>query len=667
MNDRTDQVSYAAKPPWVSNLGEANRRRLRVFVMTLLAALVAGLGYTFLRPAEYLATARIQLVIPPASAQGAEGAVQDARAPQAFLNEVEVLTSRPLLALVQARLEAAGASIASDRGDALDALQKMVSAKPLEGTQVVLLSLRGGRPDIMPAVASAWYEAYREHLARKFQSDSGDAAAGTREQARALEAAVTEQRKRLEAFKTQHNIVSVEREENQVLARLRGASTSLNTANERVVTAESHLRSFEASIAAGKAVLRARDNPTLANLEQRVSQTREELRDMERNFTPEYLTVEPRARSLRVRLADLEEQIKQVREDSQQAALAEAEEELRSARDAAARIERQIGEDRAAAQLFTARFNEYKAMHDQLANLEEMHRAAVDHAVRLEAGRIVQTPSVQLIEPAVRPREPWRPLYARDAALSVAAALALALFATWLVGLFNRTAPQPAVVVAQPWIAIPPTRDLNGQPAALKAGFDQPALPAVARLPRELTEAETTALMRAADEEDRLALAALLSGLAADELVALRWRDVIVEKDQLHVPGQSSRIVRLDEPLRGLLRRAAEQRQPAPDSHILGGRDGQSAEPSDLGAIVLCAAHDGGLDRAADVTPAALRHTYIAFLVRQGIRFADLGRVVGRLPVEVLAAYSDIAAAGQKRPFEDIDRIVPALRRLFSA
>jgi polysaccharide biosynthesis transport protein len=50
---------------------------------------------------------------------------------------------------------------------------------------------------------------------------------------------------------------------------------------------------LSASAAAGKAAVRSRDDPTLANFEQRASQIREELRDLERGFTPDSLFYQP--------------------------------------------------------------------------------------------------------------------------------------------------------------------------------------------------------------------------------------------------------------------------------------------------------------------------------------------------------------------------------------
>ena len=60
--------------------------------------------------------------------------------------------------------------------------------------------------------------------------------------------------------------------------------------------------------------------------------------------------------------------------------------------------------------------------------------------------------------------------------------------------------------------------------------------------------------------------------------------------------------------------------------------------------------------------PAALRHTYVAFLVRQGIRFADLARLVGPIPPEELAAYGALAPTGPRVAIDAIERVLPALR-----
>jgi hypothetical protein len=48
--------------------------------------------------------------------------------------------------------------------------------------------------------------------------------------------------------------------------------------------------------------------------------------------------------------------------------------------------------------------------------------------------------------------------------------------------------------------------------------------------------------------------------------------------------------------------------------------------------------------------------------LRQGIRFADIGRIVGRLPQEELAAYTRFAPSQPRLPLEQIELTLPALR-----
>ena len=77
----------------------ANRRKLLVFLGVFVLAGAASLIYTFARPAEYRASARVQ--INPGSVQVESirpiGGTQGTDAPRPFLTELQVLTSRPVV------------------------------------------------------------------------------------------------------------------------------------------------------------------------------------------------------------------------------------------------------------------------------------------------------------------------------------------------------------------------------------------------------------------------------------------------------------------------------------------------------------------------------------------------------------------------------------------
>jgi hypothetical protein len=84
-----------------------------------------------------------------------------------------------------------------------------------------------------------------------------------------------------------------------------------------------------------------------------------------------------------------------------------------------------------------------------------------------------------------------------------------------------------------------------------------------------------------------------------------------------------------------------------------------------LAVLILCGAHDAGLDLPEEITPAALRrHTYLAFLLRLGIRAADIGRIAGPIPNNHIRAYVEFAGSRARQPLEQIGQVQPVLCRL---
>jgi uncharacterized protein involved in exopolysaccharide biosynthesis len=651
-----------------SATSRANRRRLRSFLSVFIVALAMGLTWNFLRPAEYRATARLQITPAsgslPAEAQTTSPAL-DSNLP--FLTELQALSSRPLIEQVANRLREAGHDLSPLGPDPILAFQSSLTVTPLAGTNVVELAAMGQRPELPAALLIGISEAYREELARSYRDTTTEARARADEEAAKLEAAVADKRRVVEDFRRRSNIVSPEREENDVLAEMQGLAKALKEANERIAAAEGKAGATRGSAAAGRSVVRSRDNPTLANLEQRASQAREDLRDLERVYTQEYLAMDPKARALRARLVELERQITVQRETGQQHALSEADEELASAHEAARRLQSQIASRRQEVGAFAARFSQYKSLQDELGQLEKAYQDALRHKARLDATERSRMPAMHVLEQAAVPKKPWQPHYWRDAALVLAGSLVLGLLAVWLVELFNRPEPHP-LVIAQPIVAgslVHGPRPLGlGQTGLSQLQEESPRLLAMPHdMPRELSPQDMVVLVRAADPGTRLAIALLLSGVSPEEAVALRGADVDLVRGAIELRGPPRRTVRLNEGLARLLSiRAAGAEEP-----ILREVSGAAASFDSLATQLLCAAHDAGIERVDEVTPAALRHTYIAFLVRQGARFADLAQWVGPLPAETLAAYSALAPTGVRLAAESVNRNFPGIDALTKA
>ncbi len=663
MHDLPDPNAWRA-----SDVGRANRRRLVSFLSVFVVVLLAGLLWCFLRPAQYRATSRLQITPAIAALPSELPASTGGEFNRPFLTEVQSLTSRPLIEQVAKRLRGAGYDLSHLGVDPVLGLQATLTATPVPGTNVVEMTAVGPQPELPAALLVGISEAYREQVASNYRRAASETIALAVEETTKLEAGVAEKRREMEAFRVRYNIVSPEREENSALAEMQGLAKNTKDAHKRVAEAEGRLNALHAAAAEGKSVVRARDDPTIANLEQRASQARETLRQLQRQFTPEYLALDPQARNLRTSVAELEDQIKVQREVGRRNALSEAEEELASARASEAQLQGQIAEGRQRVGQFAARFGQYKSLNDELKELEKTYQAALQRKALLEATEHARMPAMHVLEQAAVPTDPWRPLYWRDAALVISGSLLFALLAMWLVELFNRSEPQPSVLVTQPvfagTLAHHPQQTMglaHTRPESLTVN-ETPLLTQARGLPRELTEDESVALLHAADRNTRCALALLFSGLSPEEAIALRWQDLDLDGGTARIGGGAGRTVQLAAGATRLFERKAGD----DDLLVLSGPSSGGATLESLNAQLLSAAYDAGLGRLQDFSPAAVRHSYIAFLVRQGVRFSDLTRWVGPLDADLLFAYSALAPTGARLDSASVRRDYPALDRIES-
>lgn len=672
---------------WHSPAQRSNRRRLVVFAGVFAVLMVAGMVFNYSRPAVYLASTRLQ--INPGAVQVesavATGGTQGTNAIRSLQSELQVLTSRPLLESAITQLSPTLQAAAADLGsDAVSTMQDGLEARITEGTNVVTLSLQAGHSELAAGLVNALALAYKERLERDYQATTGDSIVQNQEEVERLQQRVAQKRGEIEEFRLRHNIVSLEREENQLLGQINGQTEALNRAQERVAVAEGKLRSARQTLTSARQVGRnqvPRVDPALAGMEQRASALREEMVELNRKFTKAYLEMDPNARSIRDRLAELERQIAQQEKIGAQneateqqlarkTSLTAAEEELMAARDAAERLQAQALSNRGMIQKFSARFNEYRNLSAELAPIEALLRDAMQRKARLEAGERGRRPSVNVLEPAIAPREPWQPQYTRDAGLVLGGSLVLALLAMWMVELFNKQDVQPTMVVARtsrPSFEPGHYGDLaitgrgNGAPAVAGPGavvppLHQGLLTAPDSSPRELRDHEVAALLDNCVPAARLFSHLMLRGLTAEEALALDAGSLEHSGKCIRVGGSAARSVSLDTGFFDYLTSIA-----ATDGRGLVAALGEKAlTAEEMEVQLLYAAHDAGIDDPSGVTPQALRHTCAAHLARQGIRLSELAKLMGPLDASQARNLSAIAPAGRRLNLDEVERMVTA-------
>ena len=180
---------------------------------------------------------------------------------------------------------------------------------------------------------------------------------------------------------------------------------------------------------------------------------------------------------------------------------------------------------------------------------------------------------------------------------------------------------------------------------------------------RELAVSEVLNLIKAADTKSRLLITLLLSGLNEEEVSAMTTGDIDLDSAELFVRGVHERKIAVASAITAVLSGCLPEKQSA-DSPVFPDSSGEALGKIDLGALLSCAAHDAGLANPDDVTLQALRHTYLAYLVRQGVRLSDLGAIAGDMPPSELAAYTTYSPPGTGVSLDSVEQTYPALVNL---
>ena len=657
-----------------------NRRRLKVFLAVFATTLIPGLAWNIVRPPEYRAEARLQVTPGSLTARievtqnraggnavagGAEPAAGDLPLQRGdLLTQLQFLTSLIVLEETSHRLAKGGYGDAIGSGDPVAALQRAISVSPVAGTDVVELHAVGRSPQWPAKALNTLIEVYREQLFSSHDSTSQTAIGNLRDEVEKLGRSIGEKRSQLAAFRMQTGVVSSERGENAVLAQYKGLSDSLSKANEEAAKADARIRTLRDAVASGNVPVHTKDDPTIALIEQRISRTREELRDMERTYTAAFMAMDPTARGLRARLAELEQQLTSTSASSRKTALAVAEDEAATARGNVERLRSQIDELRREAQTFSGKFHEAQGMEEDLTRLEGVRRNTSERLAKLEADENARQPALTVIEAASVPEKPWRPNYLRDGLINLAASFILGLLAMWFVELFNRSPSAPIatnVFVPQPWGA--PTSALEGGHMPMLPR--EPELRAISQrqgggvLPRELSAHEVGNLLSAADSKGRSLCALLLLGLTPEEIRLTINGDCDPSLHCLQVRGASARTCKLPDWLARELAVGGVIDRP-----LFENSRGEPIDAGELCSRLTCIAVDAGLDDATAVSPQVLRHTYIANLIRQRLRFSDLAFLVGELRPEELVAYAALSDGPRQMHHADVDPILPALHHV---
>jgi uncharacterized protein involved in exopolysaccharide biosynthesis len=631
------------------------------FLAVFLLVMVPASVWNFSRPPVYRATATVLTTV-PAERSGVGRNEADL---QHVAIQRQLLLGRRLLTDTIARVQASGGEPPATPDD----LRPWLTVDAVPGTNLVELSAEGGQPLLLSDIVNGWLDAYEGLRQAEIEARVGSRLDKLAEQDDSLEAQIAAKRAALTAFRERHDIVTLERDSNRALSRLNTLQASLAEAEEAQIKARARFAAVQAAASGGEPVIAEQEAAALAQLRQQEAELAVRVQQLQKRYTEMFIQNDPDKRALPEALQRLRARIDAVRRQGVQAALTQARREAETSTDQRLRLERELSEQKRRASRFSADFETYKDLEADLAALDEMQRQTQSERVAVETQAIDDYPQIEVIEPAHPPRDPVRPHYLRDLGLSAAAAGGAGLL-TVIGLLLLDTARRPrrtAMTGVRIWgddVAAQAARgpqlpahdplDRLGHAPGQRLGYQPEASPAAERAlpepaPRQLMGGEVEALWELADDPERQLLGLLLCGLDVAEIGALEPQDFDLHAGEIRVPTDARRVP-LPRSLAALFARA----EPLPDW-------ASAAAADELAQRVPLLALDAGLAHAHEVTADALRHTYLAYLVRQGARLTELHRVAGRMDSAVIQRYAPLSPAGASRPLAQVDLTYPLL------
>jgi len=639
--------SDLSSPPDFNQRPWFRMRRFVIFVIVFLISAAIGLTYTYSRPAIYRSVAT--LLTSAMTAIDRDSTPADI---QHVAIQKQILLGHELIAETLSRLKASATTGYLQQLTTHD-IEKFLVVEPVEDTNLVEIRADGTDPKFLPLLVNTWVDVYLDARAEEIKKLTGNTTSIITDELKGLAEKINAKRAELDEFRKINDISSTGRDENEPLAQLNGINNSYNQASEDEIKAKAALDAIKLAISRGQAVVPDQDQGSLENLERRLQELQEKLVEFDKRYTRDYLNKQPALKVIPEQIKKLEAEVKYKRDYGKKIVLTEAENNYIAAQQTLIAVRAKLVEHKKLAAAFTSKFSEHDALKTDLEGLEKLYRETQERLVQIETSQKEKYPQVTVINRAFESSEPISPNYSLDALIAVSGSLLLALFAVWIFEYLTRK-PEPQAAITLSGIHMyNPSADLLSHQQTVTQHIEQKrnyslSSPSV----RELSSRQLRILLNASNLKGKQLIGLLLSGLTFDEAAILKADQIDLENALITVGDPSPRTLGIGNALKALLEHSGGH--PAWDGE-------NSLSIDDLNAVLICAAVDSGLPNPDEITAEAIRHSYIAYLVRQGLRLTDLEQITGYLEPTVISSYSTYSPPQQGRGIEDIELLHPAL------
>ncbi|GAA0855188.1 hypothetical protein [Aliiglaciecola litoralis] len=569
------------------------------------------------------------------------------------------LTSYRVLETLSARLDQEESMLFTP-----EELSKLLSTQEQLESRIINLYATGSQADILQPVLTHWVAVYLESLAQEtVETTEQDLDLG-QQKLIALEAKILEQRQLVEQYGEDNNIISMERDENRALTKIKAMGASLDEAEAKQAEATATLSSVKQSIENGEIVTHPEDKVRLDTLRSRIGDIESEMVQLARRYTAEYMNLDPDVVNKKRVLEELKARYQTVQLESQQRFLEDLQRTVVASFEKQKQLEVQLDELGREAQNFNQKLEEYGRQTRSLKQLQEQAQALKDQLVETEVQKPFQAKINVLEEPFV-PTYPISPHYWRDTAIATGIALLVSLLALLIFSFINRQRQTGPTMTS--YNVVPPSSGLTLEQQMAHQALEQQKVAMLekqqaplqlaqaepAKAARLLSNMECEALFKVANRDGKVAMSFIMAGVSPEEMLQIQVGDIDVAAELLLLAGDYPRSVPLSPLCIDHIVAMTANKDPQSDFWA------QRLDVEQFDQMMINMAHDAGLAYPEQFSLAALRHTYLTYLVSMGARLNDLEQVAGYVSPGELSLYRQVNRRGEPVNIEDLNTQYP--------
>jgi uncharacterized protein involved in exopolysaccharide biosynthesis len=653
----TNKVDYLPKMPGAGEdvqlaAQSAKRRqqqRWQILVGSFLLVAVLANIFIWSQPAVFKSQALIHFSNSPQSNLQTNDVAQQ----QIALNQ-QRLTSNSTLQAVSEGLRQKQISLN------IEQLSEIMLAEASSAGSLITLQTIGHDPQLLKPILDTWLSYYLALINSENVSNNSAEIQQYSQQIATIKQKIALQQAQLDDFSQSHNIISLDRDENRILNKIKGLGASLDTAEAQEAEALALLESIQASIKNGQLIERVEDKAGIDANRINLQKLESELSALSDKYTQEYLQRDPVVVAKQEEAEVLADTIVQQVAESQKLYLQDSQRSVTAAKGKSSNLRKQLEELQQQALNFNQKMEQYRRLDEALKELQQQAQTLKNQRVEQEVSKPFEA-KIEVLEKPFTPEFPFAPDYWQDTLISLAFALLVAVFVLLLFSFIVRQKVVPGTT--SNFVVMPGQQyiDPQGNPMVV-----QPPVLGQAPQALQLNEANTPSqslrllstedcqyLYNVANKQGKMVIGLLLSGVGIEELADISEDDFSGTDHCLNVRGSYARKIKLNTDLQAIaggifaLSETSSLLWSAPLSR------------EDFTQLIINAAHDAELAFPEQLSVDVLRHTYLTFLVNQGARLNDLELIAGYIVPTELALYRGVNRHAKAIEIEELNSVFP--------